>query len=102
LVWRSRPAILPISVCMPVAVTTAHQRPQMAAVPLNTIFERSPLPTSSVSGSVSLETGRLSPVSEVSAAWSAMDWISRPSAGMVSPYLITMMSPRSRSVAGTR
>ena len=35
----SRRATLPISVAMPVAVTTARPRPRVTAVPLNTMFD---------------------------------------------------------------
>ena len=38
-------ATLPISVAIPVAVTTARPRPRATAVPLKTMFTRSPRPT---------------------------------------------------------
>src|SRR3712207_6885652 len=55
----------------------------ISAVPLKTMFARSPIPTLSVSGVVSFETGRLSPVSEASAVCSATERINRPSVGKI-------------------
>ena len=49
---------------------------------------------------MSFATGRLSPVSAASAVCSAVDWISRASAGMVSPSSMRMMSPGTTSAAG--
>ena len=43
----SRRATVPISVAIAVAVTTARPRPRTTAVPLNTMFTRSPSPTGS-------------------------------------------------------
>ena len=63
----SIPAIRPISVCIPVATTTARPRPYVTVVPLNTMLARSPIPASSGIGSASFATGRLSPVSAASA-----------------------------------
>ena len=57
-------------------------------MPLKTMLRRSPSATSSVIAAVSFETGRLSPVSAASAVCSAVDSISRASAGMVSPSSI--------------
>ena len=49
---------------------------------------------------MSFDTGRLSPVSAASAVCSAVDWISRASAGTVSPSSTRMMSPGTSSAAG--
>ena len=61
------PAIRPISVCIPVATTTARPWPYVAAVPLKIMLWRSPSAASSGIGATSFETGRLSPVSAASA-----------------------------------
>ena len=66
------------------------------------MFVRSPSPASAATGSVSLDEGRLSPVRAASAVCSAVEWISRASAGIVSPSSIAMMSPGTSSAAGTR
>ena len=58
-----------------------------------------PGPTSAAIGSISFDTGRLSPVSDASAVWSAVDWISRASAGTVSPSSMSMRSPGTTSAA---
>ena len=97
----SSPAMRPISVCMPVAVTTALPCPYVAAVPLKTMLSRSPRGTSSRIGAIPFVTGRLSPVSAASAVCSAADSIRRPSAGMVSPSSMRMMSPGTTCEAGT-
>ena len=96
----SIPAMRPIWVCIPVAVTTARPRPYVATVPLKSMLWRSPRPTSAGIGSVSFATGRLSPVSAASAVCSAVDSISRASAGTVSPASMRRMSPGTTAVAG--
>ena len=97
----SSPAMRPISVCMPVAVTTALPCPYVAAVPLKTMLSRSPRGTSSEIGAIPFVTGTLSPVSAASAVCSAADSIRRPSAGMVSPSSMRTMSPGTTCEAGT-
>ncbi len=92
-VRSSSPAIRPISVCIPVAVTTARACPYVAAVPLKTMLVRSPSGTSRSMASVSLVTGRLSPVSAASAVCRAAEETNRASAGIVSPSSMTMTSP---------
>ena len=95
------PAIRPISVFMPVAVTTAKPRPYVAAVPLKTMFVLSPSDTSSATAATSLATGKLSPVSAASATCRATDRITRASAGIVSPSSMRIMSPGTTSTAAT-
>ena len=56
----------PISVSMPVAVTTARPVPCATAVPLKTMSSRSPSAAGSGSVAASLSTASLSPVSEAS------------------------------------
>ena len=73
--------------------------PYVAAVPLKTMLSRSPSGTSSAIAAVSFVTGRLSPVSAASAVWSAVDSMSRPSAGIVSPSSMRMTSPGTISAA---
>jgi hypothetical protein len=97
----SIPAMRPISVRIPVATTTAFPRPYVAAVPLHTMLWRSPSPASFSIAAVSLATGRLSPVSALSAVCRAVDWTIRASAGMVSPSSMMMTSPGTISAAGT-
>ena len=63
------------------------------AVPLKTMLWRSPSAASAAIVAASFETGRLSPVSAASAVCSAVDWITRASAGIVSPSSTRMMSP---------
>ena len=69
-------------------------------MPLKSMLRRSPSAASSSSGSVCLETGRLSPVSAASAVWSAADSSRRASAGIVSPSSIRSTSPGTSSRAG--
>src|SRR5512145_1072286 len=63
------------------------------------MFRRSPSTASSASASISLATGRLSPVSAASAVCSATDWITRASAAIVSPSSMSRMSPGTTSAA---
>ena len=97
----SEPAILPISVAGPVAVTSARPRPAAIAVPLKTMLVRSAIPVSPSSGALFLETGVLSPVRADSATRSAIDSSTLASAGMVSPSSRSRTSPGTSSVAGT-
>ena len=98
----SRSATLPISVAMPVAVTTARPRPRVTAVPLKTMSVRSAGPTGPASGATSLSTASLSPVSEASATISEAASTSRASALTASPSASISTSPGTRSSAGTR
>ena len=95
-------AICPISVCMPVAVTTIVAVPRVTAVFWNSMFERSPSATSGpASTPASLATGALSPVSAASCVSSVAERTMRPSAGTMSPASTATMSPGTRSTAGT-
>jgi hypothetical protein len=97
-----RCATLPISVLMPVAVTTARPLPRVTAVALNTMFTRSPRATGPARRVTSLSTGSLSPVSAASSTVNAAASTSRPSAATLSPSASTRMSPGTMSPAGTR
>ena len=97
-----RPAIAPICVSMPVAVTTMTPRPRVIAVFMKTMLDRSPRGASgSVSGAGSLSTGWASPVKDASAACSRADSRSRPSAGTESPASSSTMSPGTSSARST-
>ena len=79
-------AIWPISVSIPVAVTTTAAVPRVTAVFWKTMFERSPSPTSLPARTpASLATGALSPVSAASCVSSVAERTTRPSAGTMSP-----------------
>jgi len=97
-----RDAMRPISVPMPVAVTTARPPPLVTAVPLNTMLMRSPSATGSARVAASLTTGSLSPVNEASATVSDAVSTRRPSALMASPSRRTRTSPGTMSAAGMR
>ena len=94
-------ATLPISVAMPVAVTTARPRPRVTAVPLNTMFdpvaqarrlgERARRPSA---------TASLSPVSDASATMSEAASTRRASALTASPSASSRTSPGTTSAAG--
>ena len=88
------PAILPISVALPVAVTTIVAVPRVTWVFWNTRLVRSPSATSP-SGNVpaSLGIGALSPVSAASCTSSVAEDSIRPSAGTTSPASSSTMSP---------
>ena len=98
----SIPATRPISVRIPVATTTARPRPYVTVVPLNSMSTRSASAVSVGSASTHLSMGTLSPVSEASAARSAVDSITRASAGTVSPSSSSRTSPTTSSRAGMR
>ena len=70
-VVSSKVAMPPISVCMPVAVTMARPVPCATAVPLKTMFSRSPRAAGARSGAASFSTASLSPVSGASSSFSA-------------------------------
>ena len=99
-VAASSVAIRPISVPMPVAVTTARPRPRETAVPLNTMFTRSPSCAGPGSGPAPLRTGSLSPVSEDSPTVIDAACSRRASALTASPSARTRMSPGTTSWAG--
>ena len=101
-VLPSSSATRPISVPMPVAVTTARPRPRVTAVPLKTMLTRSPRAAGSPRAVTSFSTGSLSPVSDASATVSEAASTSRASADTASPALSTTTSPGTRSVAATR
>ena len=71
-VASSSVAIAPISVSIAVAVTTARPLPCATAVPLKTMFRRSPSGTAAASVAASFSTASLSPVSEASCTRSAV------------------------------
>jgi hypothetical protein len=101
---RSRaaaPAIRPISVAAPVAVTTKRPSPRATVVPARTEVRRSAGGVSAVSGgSARLLRGRDSPVSVDSSTCSSVASTSRPSAATRSPALSAMTSPTTTSSAG--
>ena len=96
------PAILPISVSLPVPVTTIVAVPRVTWVFWNTRLIRSPRATSPP-GSVpaSLGTGALSPVSAASCTSSVAEDRIRPSAGTTSPASSSTMSPGTSVVDST-
>ena len=88
------PAIRPISVALPVAVTTNAVVPRVTWVFWNTRFVRSPSATSpSGNAPASLGIGALSPVSAASCTSSVAEETIRPSAGTTSPASSRTMSP---------
>ena len=95
-------AIAPISVAMPVAVTTARPVPCATAVPLNTMSSRSPSGAGAGRVAASFSTASLSPVSEASCTRSAAARTSRASAPTASPSPSTSTSPRTSSALGMR
>ena len=91
---------MPISVCIPVAVTTACADPYVMEQPENTMFERSPIAASAATtASASFSVGTDSPVSADSSDLSDEDDIRRASAGTKSPASNFIMSPGTRSEA---
>ncbi len=94
-------AICPISVRMPVAVTTIAPVPRVTDVFWNSMFERSPMATSPARTPGSFGTGALSPVRAASCASRVAERRIRPSAGTMSPASRDTMSPGTRSAAGT-
>jgi hypothetical protein len=101
-VVASNSAILPISVAIAVAVTSARPDPCATAVPLNTMSSRSPTAAGADSVAGSLSTASLSPVSEASCTRNAFASTSRASAPTASPSASTSKSPRTSSALGTR
>ena len=91
-------AILPISVCMPVCVTTACPRPYTTVEPIYTMLRRSPKGTSLAPGCrasapVCFSTGTLSPVRAASSTFRLALSSTRASAGTASPASSTTTSP---------
>ncbi len=91
-------AILPTSVSMPHATTTALPLPYTTVEPLYNMFFLSPRVTSSLpcfkyKTSISLLTGTDSPVKAASSAFRECDSRIRQSAGTVSPASKTITSP---------
>ena len=101
-VLLSRWAIWPISVRMPVAVTSARPLPPATAVPLNTILMRSPSATGSASVIACFSTASLSPVSEASCTRSVCACSRRASAPTASPSASSRMSPGTSELLGMR
>src|SRR5829696_8268248 len=93
-VVASRLAMWPISVPIPVAVTTISPRPRVTEVFIYAMQMRSPSGTSSPgTGSVALATGRLSPVRAASSISRVAATQMRPSAGTRLPASISTTSP---------
>ena len=101
-VASSSVAIAPISVSIAVAVITARALPCATAVPLKTMFRRSPSGTSAGSVTASFNTASLSPVSEASCTRSDVASSRRASAPTESPSPSSSRSPRTSSALGTR
>ena len=101
----SREAIRPISVSIPVAVTTAAARPEVTRALANTIFTRSPTgtecPSLSRRRSARFSTFKDSPVRELSFTVRPYTSKSLPSAGIRSPVSRSRISPGTTSAEGT-
>src|SRR5664280_2240554 len=98
----SNPAMAPIWVPVPVAVTTKTARPRVTMVFMKTMSMRSASGVpESATAAVSLATGSDSPVRVASCTSSAITCSSRPSAGTRSPASITTTSPGTRSAASS-
>ena len=95
-----QPGHVAISVAIPVAVTTAL--PRVTAVPLKTMFTRSPRPAGPARGATSFSTASLSPVSDASASVSEAASSSRASALTRPPSARSRMSPGTRSAVAIR
>ena len=100
-VSSSSVAMRPISVRMPVSVTTARPTPRATAVPLNTMLLRSASGAGPVSGPGDFPAASDSPVSEASCTRSAVALRSRASAPTASPSASTRTSPGTSSVDAT-
>ena len=102
--WSCKsPAMRPISLSMPVAVTTHTPRPAVTAVPESTMFFRSARGASAASTtSHSLETGADSPVMALSSHRSPALSMSRASAGIWSPASSRIRSPGVSPSGGMR
>lgn len=105
LVTVTMPAIRPISVAWPVAVTTTVAVPRVTWVFWNTRFVRSPSATPSGNVAGSLATGALSPVSAASCTSREAEETILPSAGTTSPASTSTTSPGTSlvdSISSTR
>ena len=98
--WR-RPAMWPISVFIPVAVTANSARPLVTVVFMNTAHLRSPMEASSLTGSSDFVDARLSPVNDASSISRLTAERSRPSEGTRSPASMRTMSPGTICSVGT-
>ena len=99
LVAVTMPAIWPISVARPVAVTTNAAAPRVTWVFWNTMLVRSPRAVSPSGSAVrSLAMGALSPVSAASCTSRVAEVRILPSAGTTSPASSSTMSPGTSSV----
>ena len=91
----------PISVCMPVPVTTQRALPERQNVPEKRVFSRS-----ARAGFFTVQsrflTGRDSPVSGASSHFTPSEERMRQSAGMRSPSSISTTSPGTRRAAGSK
>ena len=91
-------AILPISVLMPVAVTTAAALPAVTRQPEYTQLALSPSGTSAENcAAASFSAGTLSPVKELSSTARLSERMRRASAGTMSPVLSMTISPGTSS-----
>ena len=96
----SMSAIRPVSVSMPVAVTSTSPRPRVTAVFMNTVVARSPSAASAAtSADADFSDGCASPVSIDSWISSEVADSSRPSAGIRSPASTATTSPGTSSPA---
>ena len=101
-VERSRPAMRPISVDMPVPVTSSSARPRVTVVFMYAMHDLSPSGASgSGTPSVDFDVGWLSPVSADSSISVFTATTRRPSAGTLSPASMRTMSPGTMSAVGT-
>jgi hypothetical protein len=99
-VLASMLAMWPISVAIPVSVTTSSPRPRVTDVFMYAMQMRSPSGTSSpATGSICLATGRLSPVSAASSISRVAATKTRPSAGIRFPASTRTTSPGTSSSA---
>ncbi len=96
---RIIPAMRPISVSMPVAVTTISPRPRVTTVFMKLMLPRSASGAFSAAPPACFSTGSDSPVSAASSICSALATQSRPSAGVLSPASSTTRSPGTSSAA---
>ena len=94
----------PNMVFAPVATTTATPLPETTVEPMSTMLSRSPaVRVSSVGagqGVATRSTGRLSPVSDDMLRKRSRAWMSRASAGTMSPDARCTMSPTTTSARG--
>ncbi len=94
--------IRPISVAVPVAVTTPTPWPAATSVLEKSMLDRSPTPASAPTASTFLAAATDSPVRADSSTRRFVAWISRTSAGTRSPERTRTTSPGTTSSASTR